>query len=318
MTMTQMGMLVLALILILLSMRFNLHKKLRKGLPGFLASTQTSLKRLVAGVIYRQVEVQGYDLAFLEGGKGETLLLLHGFGGDKDDWTPFLRRVRGKFRVVALDLPGFGESSRPSHNKHDVASQVRRLRAFKDKLDLPSVHLIGHHVGATIAGIYASLYPREALSLTMIEPFGVDPPVKSDVERLSSRGWSPLTAGTERDYGRVLSLLYHKPPKATSALQRQRQARAIEHQAFEEQTWKQMWENRPFLFEQILPEVKVRSLLFWGDRNKVAHVTGAKIVSQGIPEVTTVLLKNCGHMVMLERPKEVAQRFLKFVQGDPA
>ena len=316
MTMTQMGTLVVILILAFVFMRFGLLQKARAGWPDFLASTKTSLRRLLAGVTYQEVELQGYDLAFLEGGRGEMVLLLHGFGGDKDDWTPFLRHLRGKVRVVALDLPGFGESSRPGHNKHDIVSQVRRVRAFKDKLDLPSVHLVGCHIGATIAGIYASLFPKEALSLTMIEPFGLDVPVKSDVERLSSRGWSPLTAGAEREYDRALNLLYSKPPKATSAIQRRRRARAIEHQAFEEQVWKQLWENRPYLFEQVLPEVKVRSLLFWGDGNKVAHITGAKIVSQGIPEVTAVLFKGCGHLMMLERPKELAQRFLKFVKGE--
>jgi len=316
MTMTQMGTLVVILIVALIATRFNLFKKARGGWPEFVASTRTSLGRLLAGVNYRQIESQGYSLAFLEGGKGETVLLLHGFGGDKDDWTPFLRRLRGKFQVVALDLPGFGESSRLGHNKHDIVSQVRRVRAFKDKLELPSVHLVGYGIGATIAGIYASLFAKEALSLTLIEPFGLDVPVKSDVERLSSRGWSPLTAGSEREYERALSLRYVTPPKVSSALQRQRLARAIEHQAFEEQVWKQLWENRPFLFEQVLPEVKVRTLLFWGDANKVAHITGAKIVSQGIPEVTTVLLKKCGHLMVLERPKEIAQRFLKFTQGE--
>lgn len=317
MTMTQMGTLVLLLIVVLVTLRFNLHKKMRQGLPGFLASLSTSWGRLRAGVTYHQEEVQGYQLAYLDsGGSRELVIFLHGFGSDKDDWMKIARKLRRKYRLIAIDLPGFGESSRPSHNKHDIVSQVRRLRAFKEKLHLPSSHLVGQHMGATVGGLFASIYPKDVLSLTMIEPFGVDAPSKSDVERLSTRGWSPLTAGSQRDYERVLGLLYKRPPKMSSSLQKRKLARAMEHQAFEEQSWKQMWENRPYLFEQVLPEIKVRSLLFWGDSNKVAHVTGAKIVSQGMPAVIPVLVKGGSHMMILEKSKDVADRLLKFLSGE--
>jgi pimeloyl-ACP methyl ester carboxylesterase len=312
MTMTQMGTLVVILVLAFVAVRLNLHKKLPEVLPGALVSLRIGLRRLLAGVTYHQVDVQGYDLAYLDGGRGETVLLLHGFASEKDDWLAFARRLRGKYRVVILDLPGFGESSRIGHNKYDIVSQVRRLRAFKEKLNLPSVHIVGCHIGATIGAIYGSLFANEVLSLTLIEPFGLNPPVQSDVERLSSRGWSPLTAGSAREYERVVSLLYRSPPSLKSSLLKRRLAQAIENQGFEEQMWKHLWENRPYLLEQVLSEVKVRSLLLWGDSNKVAHQAAAKIVAQGLPSVTTALLKNAGHLMIVERPKEVAEHFLRF------
>ncbi|MCB1033840.1 MAG: alpha/beta fold hydrolase [Acidobacteria bacterium] len=315
MTTKQMAILTAILIIVFLSMRFQWHKKLRGGLPGAMAGLARSIRRGLAGVLYKQTEVQGYDLAYLEGGQGEMVILLHGFGTTKDHWMPVARRLRGKVHMIIPDLPGFGESSRIGHNRYDIVSQVRRLRAFKEKLALPSFHLVGCHSGAAIAGIFASLFAQDVLSLTLIEPFGIDSPEKADVERLATRGWSPLTAGSEKDYQRVLGLLYAKPPKISSFTEQERLAQAIEAQAFEEQAWKQMWENRPYLLEQVLPEIKVRTLLFWGDSNKVAHQSGAKVVSQGIPTVTPVLLRNCAHLMIVERPKEIADRILKFFAG---
>ncbi len=309
------GILTVLLIIVFLSIRFGWHKKVRGGLPGAMAGLARSLRRGLAGVVYEQVELQGYDLAYLKGGKGETVLFLHGFGTTKEHWLPLARRLRGKVRMVILDLPGFGESSRIAHNRHDIVSQVRRVRAFKEKLELPACHLVGAHSGAAIAGIFSSLFPAEVLSLTMIEPFGIDAPDKGDVERLATRGWSPLTAGSEKEYQRVLGLLYGHPPKMSGWTEKQRMNEAFQHKAIEEQSWKQMWDNRPYLLEQVLPEIKVRTLLFWGDANKVAHQSAAKIVSKGIPSVTPVLLRQCAHLMYVERPKEIAERMLKFIGG---
>ena len=315
MTTSQLGILTIVLIVVLLTMRFGLHKKLRGGFPGALAGLVRSIRRGVAGVMYKQIDVQGYDLAYLEGGKGETVILLHGFGYTKEHWMPLARRLRGKVHMIIPDLPGFGETSRIGHNRHDIVSQVRRVRAFKEKLGLPACHLVGAHSGAAIAGIFASLFPTEVLSLTMIEPFGIDSPDKGDVERLATRGWSPLTAGSEKDYQRVLGLLYSRPPKVTSWTEKQRMKEAIAHKAIEEKSWKQMWDSRPYLLEQVLPEIKVRTLLFWGDSNKVAHQSAAKIVSKGIRTVTPVLLRRCPHLMFVERPKEIGDRILKFFAG---
>lgn len=315
MTTAQLGILTAILVTVFLVMRFNLHKKVRGGLPGLMAVLATSLRRGLAGVIYKQVDVQGSEIAYLEGGKGETVLLLHGFGYTKDHWLAVARRLRGKVHMVIPDLPGSGESARVAHNRHDIVSQVRRLRAFKEKLGITGCHLVGSYSGGAIAGIFASLYSAEVLSLTLIEPFGIDTPDKADVEGLATRGWSPLTAGSEKDYQRALGLLYGKPPKISSSLERQRMALAIKNQAFEEQSWKQLWDSRPYLLEQVLPEIKVRTLLFWGDSNKVAHQSGAKIVSQGIPTVVPVLLRRCAHLMIVERPKEIADRLLKFFGG---
>lgn len=308
---------IVVLSIVFLAMRFNLLDKLKGGGPGLLAGLAVGVQRMIAGISYKQIELQSFDVAYLEGGSGEPVLLLHGFAGEKDDWTRFARSLRGKFRVVAPDLPGFGESSRLAHNRYDTVSQVRRVRAFKDKLNLGECHLVGCHTGGAIAGVYASLFPQEVLSLTLIEPFGIDAPDKGDVERLSSRGWSPLTAGSEKELERVLGLLYRRPPAASGLVMKRLLARKTQHKAFEDQMWKQIWEHRPFVLEQVLPEIKVRTLLFWGDSNKIAHASGAKLIGQNLPGVTTVLLKNCGHQMIVERAKEVAQRFIQFARNQP-
>ncbi|MEM9291257.1 MAG: alpha/beta hydrolase [Acidobacteriota bacterium] len=320
MSMTTMATLTVMLVIVFVVLRLNLHKKVRKGLPGAVVSTATAIKRTAAGLTFGiQRDVQGFDVAYLDsGGTGPVVLMLHGFAGDKDDWDGLSRHIPGKYRRVAIDLPGFGESSRDEHQKYDTVSQVRRLRVFLDKTRiLPPYHLVGSGMGGTIAAIFASVQPKAVDSLTLIEPMGVDAPEKSQVESLTSRGWSPLTASSDKEYERVLSLMMANPPSASGPLQRKRLARAVQDKALHDEIWKQLWENRPFLLEQILPEIKVRTLILWSQNSKVADPSSLKVITQGIPDAVPVLLKgNTAHLLAVEEAKEVAQRWLQMV--DPS
>ena len=87
-------------------------------------------RNVVGGVRQNNITVDGLNIEYLEGGKGETLVLLHGFGADKDNWTRTARYLTPHYRIIAPDLPGFGESSSPNDIEYTVSAQVERLKAF--------------------------------------------------------------------------------------------------------------------------------------------------------------------------------------------
>jgi hypothetical protein len=82
--------------------------------PDKTADLGISAERMLSGLTPGTLIVKGETWHYLDGGpgNGEVVLLLHGFGGDKDNWTRFARYLTDRYRVVAVDLPGFGESAR--------------------------------------------------------------------------------------------------------------------------------------------------------------------------------------------------------------
>ena len=77
--------------------------------PGVLYKASLRMERKKAGLEKRMISVQDHEIVYLEGGKGDTIVLVHGFGCHKDYWTQFAKYLTPEFHVVALDVPGFVE-----------------------------------------------------------------------------------------------------------------------------------------------------------------------------------------------------------------
>jgi len=108
------------------------------------------------------------DLRYLlQGEGGEPLILLHGFGGDLNNWLFNAPALSGERAVYALDLPGHGGSVK------EARDLVGALREFLDSQDLQRVHLAGHSMGGLVAGEFAAASPDRVLSLTLIAPAGL-------------------------------------------------------------------------------------------------------------------------------------------------
>jgi abhydrolase domain-containing protein 6 len=104
--------------------------------PGILYKTVIARERSKAGLVQISIDIGEWHIEYLEGGQGDVLMVLHGFGGDKDNWTRLARFLTPYFRVIAPDLPGFGESSRHFKAIYTYAAQVDRMHRFKGALGI--------------------------------------------------------------------------------------------------------------------------------------------------------------------------------------
>ena len=100
-------------------------------------------QRRAAGLVKQSVQVDDHRIVYLEGGKGETVILLHGFGGSKDDWPIFAAHLKG-FHLVIPDIPGFGESSQVPTDSYSFESQIGRIDRFVEVLKLDQFHIAGN------------------------------------------------------------------------------------------------------------------------------------------------------------------------------
>ncbi len=103
---------------------------------GFILDCAKKALRWQAGLRRHTIQVDDHGWVYLEGGKGETILFVHGFGMEKDGWGLFPKAFSRAYHLVLPDLPGFGENSRSESVAYDVPSQVKRLNRFAESLGL--------------------------------------------------------------------------------------------------------------------------------------------------------------------------------------
>ena len=134
------------------------------------------------GPKYEFAETPAGSLRYAKRGSGdETVILIHGFGGDLDNWLFNIDALAEKATVYALDLPGHGQSVKKL-DKPGIPSLTAALAGFMDKLDLKNAHLVGHSMGGAIAMSMAADHPVKVKSLTLICPGGLGPEIGPYVE----------------------------------------------------------------------------------------------------------------------------------------
>jgi pimeloyl-ACP methyl ester carboxylesterase len=110
--------------------------------------------------------------AYWERGKGQTILLLHGFMAKADYWLPSIDLLSSQYRCIALDLLGFGDSSQPKIT-YNLAIQVDFIQQIVVQFNLEKIIIMGHSFGSWVAAAYALKYPETVASLILTAPAGI-------------------------------------------------------------------------------------------------------------------------------------------------
>jgi pimeloyl-ACP methyl ester carboxylesterase len=115
-------------------------------------------------------EVNGVKLHYLMAGKGDPVLLLHGFAESSHMWLPLIARLSDKHTVIAPDLRGFGQSATPEGG-YTKAAMAQDIHALMKSLSYDRIRLVGHDIGLMVAYAYAAQYPDEVDRLVLMEAF---------------------------------------------------------------------------------------------------------------------------------------------------
>lgn len=279
--------------------------------PGVLFRAATVLGRRLAGLRLAHVEVDGHRVAYLDGGRGEPLLLLHGFGANKDHWITVARLLTPHFRVIALDLPGFGDSTRRLEARYGVDQQLARLAAFADYLGLGRFHIGGNSMGGYLATLFAARYPERVASLWLLAPAGALSAEPSVALNLMSNGDNPLIATDIASFDRLTALCFCKQPYLPAQFKRLLLARAKAEAAFNAKMFDDMF-NAPLALETSVGDLAAPTLLVWGHDDRILHPSGQAVLRPLFRNDEVILMKDMGHVPMIERPAETAQDLLRF------
>ncbi len=132
---------------------------------------------------------------YLEAGVGEPLLLIHSVGQSLYTWRNVFAELSDNYRVIALDLPGHGYSSRPDSFTYTADDMAAVLNLFLDALNVKSAHMIGFSLGAMYMLRFLSLYPRRVANCVAISPGGITEQMPKLIQQLQT----PLVATFARN-----------------------------------------------------------------------------------------------------------------------
>ncbi len=114
-----------------------------------------------------RITLKGININYSSRGKGPAIILLHGWNSSHQQWSLNWRRLSKGFRVIAVDLPGHGDSELPPDFDYTLEAHVAWLEGFRKAMRLGSFGLVGHSLGGTIAAAYTAAHPERVRALVL-------------------------------------------------------------------------------------------------------------------------------------------------------
>ena len=282
--------------------------------PAYLYNKVIDGLRKDAGLTMKSVNIPDFKIVYLEGGTGDTIIMLHGFGGNKDNWPMFAKYFTPNYRVIIPDLPGFGDSSKPQDAKYNIMSQVERLNLFVKELKLTKFNIVGNSMGGDIAGNYTVAYPEMVKTLALFDAAGVISPIKSELTLLLEKGINPLIVKDVNNFDKFLEFVYMEPPQLPSFMKKYLAKQAVKAGPFNGKIGKDFQVDF-FILQSKLNKITAPTLIVWGDSDKVIHISSVPIFKKNIKNSQSVIIKECGHVPMMEKPQETASVYKDFLKG---
>ncbi len=272
------------------------------------------LARLLTGLRARNVVVDGVKWHYLEGGKGTTLVILHGIAAEADHWLGVAGPLHRQFRILLPDLPGFGASQRPQGLDFRIEEQSRRLEAWLDQIGVDECIVAGNSMGAWIAADFAARHPDRVKALWIQDAFGVMSATHSDImAEFLEGGSNPFRVERMKDYVDLVDLMFHKRPQVPYALAR---AGYLNTARLKDELPRMndefMRQSTPL--DEIATRLKMPVLIEWGELDRATHPDGARVLHETIPGSTLVMHPEVGHLPMLECPTLSVQVFEEFAE----
>jgi pimeloyl-ACP methyl ester carboxylesterase len=244
-----------------------------------------------------KILVRGIETNYKIGGKGENLLILHGWNGSSDSWRKIIEILEIKSRVICPDFPGFGKTKIPEKpwNLNDF---VEWLREFTEKLNLKEFFLLGHSFGGRVTIKFSISYPNKVKKLILVSSAGIKPEwglkekIIFQISKIGNAIFSKNHFFRFRDGAR--SLFYR-----IARIKDYSRAKGVMKETM-----------KKIVDEDLLPElskIKNETVVVWGEKDKIIPLKYAFIFKEKIKNSKLEILPKIGHSPHLEDPEKLAE-----------
>ena len=270
-----------------------------------------TLERKQAGLERKEIDLpDGTHYVYLEGGQGQPLMLLHGFGANKDSFDRVAKFLTPKYRVIVPDHVGFGESAHPPDADYLPAAQAERLHTLANALGIKEIHLGGSSMGGQIAMSYAVQFTSEVKSLWLIDTAGIWSAPASELRKtIEDSGKNPLLIRTEEEFAGLFPWVMADPPFIPGPIMNVLAQERIRNFDLEQRIFTQIASDS---VEERVKGMATPTLIVWGDKDRTINVATAEVLHGLLPRSQVIIMPGIGHVPVIERPRESADDYLRF------
>jgi pimeloyl-ACP methyl ester carboxylesterase len=239
-------------------------------------------------------------------GDGTPLLYLHGFEGHPGD-ADFLKGLAGSHRIIAPELPGYGDSGGFEHID-DTLDMTLAIRQLIEAMGLDQVDVVGHSLGGMFAAELAAVSPHVVNRLVLVSPFGLW--LESD----------PIPDPFVLNPTQLAEITFAVPTKATAVVRahapsngNEQIGAALARTANLSVAGKFLWPIPDRGLRKRLPLIRAKTLIVRGEGDQLIPAAYSDAFSDAIPGASAVAIDNAGHYPMHEQPEEFARTCSSFL-----
>jgi pimeloyl-ACP methyl ester carboxylesterase len=248
-------------------------------------------------------DANGIKTNYLEAGKGDAVILIHGSGPGVTsyaNWRVVMPALAENFRVLAPDMVGFGYSERPANIEYGVQTWADQVIGLMDTLEVPQAHMVGNSFGGAIALRIATQHPERVGKLVLMGSMGVSFPITEGLERVW--GYEPSFENMRK----VLDVFAYSRDLVNDELAEVRYRGSIQP-GFQESfaamfpAPRQRWVEAMCSPEDAIRQLPHRTLIVHGREDQVIPLQTSLRLMELIDNADLTVFSHCGHWSMIER-----------------
>lgn len=264
----------------------------------------------------KQVEIYGQKIYYQEAGSAANpkVILLHGLGGDMNNWTLTLPALAAKYHVFAPDQIGFGKSDKPILN-YRIATLVEFLDQFCRKLGIEKASLVGNSLGAWTAAAFAIEHPGKVEKLVLAGGAGLTSK-RWGGPALTGELFSILNPSTTAEVKRTFEMIFYNKSFASDAYVAQAFTARLKRGSGQviNSLIESMLRGEDYVDEKV-KTIKAPTLVVWGREDRLTPLAMGEAFAKDIPGAQLLVFDQCAHVPQLEKPAEFNAAVLKFLAG---
>ncbi|MCW5906499.1 MAG: alpha/beta hydrolase [Chitinophagales bacterium] len=258
---------------------------------------------------------RGAELHYTDEGSGFPVLMIHGFGGSYTNFSKLAELMKNDYRVIRIDLPGFGLSDFPEvKENHDFLQEYRDYLSFiLDTLHLDSVYVIGNSMGGAMAWACAADHPDKVQKIVLLDAAGYDTEKAAakllmfkfkSVGKIFEKGMPLFMSwqGLQKAYFRDDELLEENVVRNNKFTNREGNLQHMLNLAKAAQFPDTAW----------IQQVQCPALIVWGVEDEIIPVEHAQRFKRDIKNSEVVLFDRCGHCPMMEEAEKTKEAAVHF------
>ncbi len=264
----------------------------------------------------RSAQIAGNTIAYFDRGQGPALLLQHGMFGDFLDWEPVLEPLSRRFRVIATDLPGFGQSSKPAGG-YTIDFFADAVQGVLDHLEVERVVLVGNSFGGAVVSTLAARQPARVAALVLVSSAGLRPYTPEARQALFDRfTLENLLRLTPEIQAQMFSVIFARegPWRRRYVDKQNAKLARPDWPDFARTVAACRAPLADYDAACLVAALDLPVLLLWGDEDQVFPPEIAEAMLPRLRQGSLRYVKGAGHAPQLDDPEGFVRRILEFLE----